>query len=60
MPRLLAESLEEFKAHIAVRLDAHFARFAPVIAAINAGFAATSNLSRVSPPAPSSSSTTKR
>lgn len=35
------ESLEEFRARIAAQLDAHFAKFKPVIDAINAGFAKT-------------------
>lgn len=35
------ESLEEFRVRIAAELDAHFNKFAPVISAINAGFAAT-------------------
>lgn len=37
----MTESLEEFTARIRARLDAHFELFAPVVAAINAGFAAT-------------------
>jgi hypothetical protein len=41
MPHTSNEDLEVFTARIGARLDAHFAKFAPAIAAINAGFAAT-------------------
>jgi hypothetical protein len=34
---VISETLEEFRARIAARLDEHFAKFAPAIAAINAG-----------------------
>jgi hypothetical protein len=37
------ETLEEFRARIGAKLDAHFAKFKPAIDAINAGFAATEN-----------------
>lgn len=37
----MKESLEEFRARIAAKLDAHFAKFKPAIDAINAGFAKT-------------------
>jgi hypothetical protein len=40
---VISETLEEFRARIAARLDEHFAKFAPAIAAINAGMEKTGN-----------------
>jgi hypothetical protein len=34
------ETLEQFRARIDAQLDTHFAKFRPVVDAINAGFAA--------------------
>lgn len=57
---IIEERQRVYRAELDARLDAHFELFAPAIKAINAGFAATSNMSRPSPPAPLSSVPNRR